>query len=395
MAVTTNYTDIAYIEEVTVGTTPATPTFQLLPTTGGSPVANITTATSEVIRADRQTDDLVVVDADVTGDINYELSYEPYKDLLLALLQQDTVDSNITLAGVSGDAGADATILSATSIHSTVEIGDTFTLTGSATETNVNGLAYTVTDNTTTDEISISPSLDENFVSFADADLDITTRAKNGSDTPKSYTFRKTVDDGTSVYRWYYRGMRISSMNFNFATGSILNGSFSLKGLTEETRTTVLTGETADTAVQEYTIMNSVSSVGTIYLEGVTLGTCSFSSLDLTYDNQIESAKSIGTLGACDTASYSVMITGNVEVYFKDLSLYNKFKNAESFGVSIVLSDGDANAIGINMPKCKFESLDTPVSGKDAFLMQSGSFKALRDATEDYMFKLCLVDKQP
>jgi len=392
MAVTTNYTDIAYIEETEVGITPDTPQFQLLPTTGGSPVSNVTTATSEVIRSDRQTDDLVVVDADITGDINYELSYTPYKPFLLALLQQDTIASNITLAAVSGSYTTDPNILTGTGIEGIVAIGDVFTLTGSVTEVDVNGTAYTMTGSLQADEISISPPLDKNFVDFADAQLDITTISKNGYDEPKSYTFRKTVDDGTSVYRWYYRGVRVSSMNFNFATGSILNGSFSIKGLTEETTDAILAGEQTDLDVETYTIMNSVSSVGTIYFEGVNLGTCSFSSLDLTYDNQIESAKSIGTLGACATSSYSVNITGNVEVYFKDLTLYNKFKDADSFGITIVLSDGDDNAIGINMPKCKFETLDTPISGKDAFLMQSGSFKALRDATEDYMFKLSLVD---
>ena len=93
MATSSNYTQLAYIEEVTAGTTPATPTFQLLPTTGGSPVSNISTAVSEVIRADRQTDDLTVVDSSVSGDINYELSYAPYKPFLQALLQNDTTSS--------------------------------------------------------------------------------------------------------------------------------------------------------------------------------------------------------------------------------------------------------------------------------------------------------------
>jgi len=37
------------------------PAFQLMPTTGGSPTGNTTTAVSEVIRSDRQIDDLVVV----------------------------------------------------------------------------------------------------------------------------------------------------------------------------------------------------------------------------------------------------------------------------------------------------------------------------------------------
>lgn len=388
MAVTTNYTDIAYIEEAVEGETPLTPAFQILPTTGGSPVSNISTAVSEVIRSDRQTDDLVVVDSEVGGEINYELSYDPYKPLMLSLLQNNTT-SSISIAAASVD-GIDFTLISKTGIEGLVENGDTFRV-SSVLDNAIDGI-YTCIDNSVANQITIYPSMPNTMSAQSDVALDTTTLAKNGSDTPKSYTIRKKATETGTPYYWYYRGCKISSMNFNFATGSILNGNFSVVGLTEEATTTKITGETT-VNVPAYSIMNSVSSIGTIYLEGVSLGTCSFSSLDLTYDNQINSAKSIGVLGACDTASFSVQITGNVEVYFKDLGIYQKFLNAQSFGVTIILTDGDGNSIGLNMPYCKFESLDTPISGKDQFLMQSGSFRALREPTDDYMFKLSLIDK--
>lgn len=388
MAVTTNYTDLSYIEEVTEGTTPANPAFQLLPVTGGGPVSNISTAESEVIRSDRQTDDLVVVDSDVSGEINYELSYEPYKPLLLSLLQNNTISSlAITAASVDG---INFDKVSKAGLEGLVGIGDVFRL-SSALDSTIDGI-YTCIDNSVAGEITIYPSIDSTMTAQIDIVITATTIATNGADKPKSYTLRKTVNNEGTVHYWYYRGMKISTMNFNFATGSILNGSFGTLGLTEEATNTSITGETL-IPVQSYSIMNSVSSIGSIYIEGLNLGTCKFSSLDLTYDNQMQAAKSIGVLGACQTSSYSVQISGNVEVYFQDLSLYNKFLAAQSFGVTIILTDGDGNSIGMNMPKCKFETLDTPISGKDQFLMQSGSFKALRDSTDDYMFKLSLIDK--
>lgn len=84
---TTNYTDLSYIAEVTPGVIPTSPAFQLLPTTGGALALNISTEVSEVIRSDRQIDDLVPVDAEVTGDINFELSYTPWKPLIIELLR--------------------------------------------------------------------------------------------------------------------------------------------------------------------------------------------------------------------------------------------------------------------------------------------------------------------
>lgn len=466
MATSTNYTSISYTKETTPGTTPAAPKFKLLPTTGGQITSNISTATSEVIRSDRQTDDLVVVDSSVTGDISFELSYAPYKELMTSLMQNDTytvddevnltgvstttgttdnladtgiesvvavgdvvevtsatdptidgeytvtalgtgavdvtpvfpsaqtdavVKASIAITGVTGNGSGDPSKLELLGIEGDIAVGDVFRVT-SVTAPTENG-TYTCIDNSTADEISIYPPFTGTAASIAtDFHVRATRILTNGADTPKSYSFRtNAVESGTNYY-WYSRGVKVNTATLNFSTGSILNGTMGFIGLTEEATTTAFPSESI-VATPAYSIMNAVSSVGTVYLNDdvgvqLSLGTCSFNSLDLTVDNQINEAKSIGVLGACDTASFSLMVTGNVEIFFKSLELYNKFLNAESFGVTIILIDGDNKSIGINMPKCKFETLTTPISGKDSFLTQSGSFKALRDATDDYMIKL-------
>jgi len=388
MSASTNLTSIAYNKETSFGEVNAAPEFTVLPTTGGSPSNNVSTATSEVIREDRQTDDLVVVDGEVTGELNYELSYAPYKDFLASVLMNSSSKGpvSITAASVNGTGAGDE--ISKASIGDDVKKGDVIRL-SSISDNTING-EYVCTISTT-GTITVYPptgaTADE-----SDIEVVYTEVRTNSNSAIEGYTIRKTAINESTPYYWYYVGCAINSMNFNFATGSILNGSVGIVGLTEDARTTQLDGEVADIPTPAYSIMNSVTSVGLINIEGVTLGSCSFSSLDLTIDNQINAAKGIGVLGACDLAAYSVQITGNTEVYFSDLDLYNKFLNAESFSVTIILTDVDGNTIGINMPKCKFESLDTPISGKDAFLMQSGSFKALRDQTEDYMIKFTRID---
>jgi hypothetical protein len=387
MVASTNLTSLAYDKETVFGETDDTPQFQLLPTTGGSPVNNISTAVSDVIRQDRQTDDLIVVDGDIAGDINYELSYTPYKDFMGSVLMNATTGS-ISETGITNTGLTNDDILQKAGLEAIISVGDVFRL-ASISDPTING-EYTCIA-TGTNEVTIFPGTgatgDE-----TDVTADATLIQQNGASPLEGYTIRKTADNGGTPYYWYYRGCAINSMNFNFATGSILNGSIGIVGLTEETRLAGLTGEQTDLAIPAYTLMNSVTSIGVIRIGGVTLGTCSFASLDLTIDNQINAAKGIGNLGACDLAAYSLMVTGNTEVYFNNLDLYNKFVDATSFSVTIIVTDTDGNTIGIDMPSCKFETLDTPISGKDAFLMQSGSFKALRDATEDYMIKLSRID---
>ena len=388
MAASTNYTDLAYDAETVFGTTDATPQFTILPTTGGSPVNNVTTAVSDVIRSDRQTDDLVVVDGDISGDINYELSYAPYQDFMDSVLMNDSVARTISLTAVTNDGTSDATIIGDTGIEAVCLVGDVVRL-ASVTDSTIDGEYVIIASGT--NEVTVYPTTGAT-TSLADLTVKATDIQVNGADPIQGYTFRKKANNAGSDYYWYYRGCAINTMNFNFATGSILNGSLGIVGLTEETRTSTLTGELTDVPTPPYSIMNSVSSVGVIRIDGVSLGTCTFSSLDLTIDNQINAAKSIGTLGACDLAAFSLMVTGNTEVYFNNLDLYNKFLAATSFGITIIVTDGDGNSLGINIPKCKFETLDTPISGKDSFLMQSGTLKGLRDETGNYMIKITRID---
>ena len=388
MAITTNYTDVGYVAEVTEGTTPASPAFQLIPTTGGSVVANIATAQSQVIRQDRQTDDLIVTDLDLSGDLNYELSYAPYKPLLLSLMQ-NTVTRSIAITAAT--ANGTGSIVAKASIEATVAVGDVFTLT-SAADPALDGV-YTCIDNTTTaGQIVVYPDLPAATVPGTALDVVITatTIVGNGATTPDSYTFRKRVINGGTTYYWYHTGCKVNSMNFSFATGSILTGALNLVGMQESIGTTAIAGEST-VAVPAYDLLNSVSSVGAIYVEGEVLGTASFTTINLTVDNQTTPAKAIGTLGAIGTNSMSLQVTASVEIHFADLSLYTKFKNSTGFSMTMILSDASGNSLGINLPNTKFETLDTPVPGIDQHLMQSGTIRGLRDLVNNEMIKLSFI----
>lgn len=79
---TSNRTALRVVPESVFGTTPANPVFQNLRYTGESVAFGIKNITSNEIRADRMTTDLIQVGADVSGDIDFELSFDSYKYLL-------------------------------------------------------------------------------------------------------------------------------------------------------------------------------------------------------------------------------------------------------------------------------------------------------------------------
>jgi len=82
-------TRIAYIAESTFGTTPATPAFQVLRTTGGGVSTNKTTAISDELQADRNVRDEIQLGQDVAGSYPFELSYGSFDDILAAVMFGD------------------------------------------------------------------------------------------------------------------------------------------------------------------------------------------------------------------------------------------------------------------------------------------------------------------
>lgn len=371
----TNYTSISYIEETTPGTTPASPAFQLLPTTGGAPAGNVTTTVSEVIRRDRQTDDLIVTDAEVGGEINYELSYGPYKPLITALLQGTTVavaETGLTdIAAVN--ATSEYTSTSTDFVDADIVAGMNVRFSGFTNAAN-NGIKQVVSVTTNSLVVDDAALVDE--AAGATVEFD-STMIRNGAEDATSFTFLKMIEGLTNTAYFYYPGCQISMMNFNFETGSILNGSFEVVGTTEEPTETAKASQSI-VDVPSYALMNSVSSVTSIDVQGLPAGT-EFSTLNLSVDNSINRAKAIGTLGAIDLASFTLNVTADITLYFRDLVTYGNYVNANSFFLSFTLTDGDGNILVLTLPKCKFEELDVPIDGKDSFLMLSGSLKALRD----------------
>lgn len=77
---------VAYVAESTFGTTPATPTFDVLRTTSGGLSTTKQTVMSEEIRSDFNVVDELQVGQDVEGTYPFELTYASFDDMIEACL---------------------------------------------------------------------------------------------------------------------------------------------------------------------------------------------------------------------------------------------------------------------------------------------------------------------
>ena len=94
MPISADLVQIAIVEEATAGTTPATPTFLVLPITGESLTGNASTALSNTLNSNRQTSDSFLNSLDVSGSLEFEFSKSPALTLLFeSAMGSDTVVS--------------------------------------------------------------------------------------------------------------------------------------------------------------------------------------------------------------------------------------------------------------------------------------------------------------
>lgn len=385
--INTSKVDLGYVAESTPGTTPATPAWQKLPITGGGPVGGVTKAASQTIRSDRQKSDLITVDQDVTGDVNFELSYEAYKPLLQSLMMGSPMNGFTTQTDVAVSATGKTFTSASAADFSNIPAGAYIRVSG-ATNPGNNGLFRVVTATTlviTVHDQDAAGLVDES----AGASIKIERyHVPNGTLDIDYYSFMKKVALAIPVYM-YYRGCAVNSLNLSVTTGSIVTGSIGILGLTEEVTTSAIAGQ-SEVGYTSFRLLNSVDSVA-VTSSGLE-SDVQIESATLSYSNNIQAAKAVGTLGAVALSAGTISATGNVTLYFEDKTAYDLFKNDTGFSLAFKFSDSDGNDMVVFMPQVRFSTMETPIQGQDAFFLIDASYEAIMDPTLGFTIALAMFD---
>lgn len=386
--ISTSKTDLSYILEVTAGITPDTPTFQRLPTVGGGPQGGRVTATSEAIRTDRQKSDLIVIDQSVTGDINYELTFDAYRPLLKSLMEGAEVTGTETQSDIAIVAAARTFTSAVLADFALVPVGSYVLISGNTDPLN-NGAFRVETSSTLVLTLDVQDAANLTDASAGDNITISWNHVPNGVLVPDSYTIKKEIALTTPVYM-YYRGCMINSISWSFSPGEILKGSLSILGLTEDvTESEIATSTT--TVVADLALMNSVESLG--FSSTGLQSDIQIESATLNYDNGIQGAKVIGNLGPVSFEAFTLSCTGDITLYFEDISVYTLFLADSSFSLAFKFVDADGNNIVAFLPKCQFTTVESPIPGQDSFFMINGSYEALRDDILGFTMGLNLLTK--
>lgn len=390
-----NRTKLEIIQETDFGVIPVTGNPKALRLTGESLDYDLSQTESAEIRDDRQISDLVIVGAAATGGFNIEWSFAEYDQLLEAVLQGTW--SHIGTAGVSAAIPTSATFAAGALTAGAATTGANL-FTRFRKGQYVRFAGSTIAGQNIIAQVSKTIDPTATVLTFEGTPFTAVTgnggvavtvsgsQVSNGT-TERSFTIQRVHSDIAQFFA--FRGMTANKLSLNFASGSLVNGSFEFMG-----RDVVRGGATQlpgiTTASRTFDIMNAVKGVGFLAEHGVVLTDSFIKSIKLDIGNNLYARDAIGILGAASIGSGSIDVSGSVEIYLKDGAIYDRFINGESSSIQFNVTDGSGNGYTFNLPKLKYQGPKINAGGKNTDVMFTANFKGLMDPVTG---KTILIDR--
>lgn len=342
----------------------------------------ITNQISNNIRPDRQTSDLIQVSAECAGGFNTEFQATNLDSLLPSFLWDDNggnwrtapVGESVAFTVETGAGVGGVMTVANSSLYS---IGQVIWITGST----LNDGRYIV--KAIPDGVSVQvhlPLVTEGAVAVTFGGEWI----RNGV-FKTSYSIERANYDISQFF--LYTGMTPNTMEWTIESGSPIMVALEFVGK-EEQLAQAPWNTPAPTELSTEPIMNAVSSVAQITIDGAILEACLLQSVTFLVDNQVEGKTGIGVLGFCAADAKSLLISGSISMYFNDETYYQKYLDSTSFGLSFTFVDTVGNSYDVQLPECKFDATTANVTGKDDDVMVEGTFVAIMDPVSGYTIQM-------
>jgi hypothetical protein len=353
------------------------------------------TETSKEIRDDRQTTDLVLVGAEAAGGLMFELSYAEYDGFIQAALQGTwnafgtngvgaAIPTSATFAAGTLTAGAATTGIN---IFTALAKGQWVKIGGSSNPLQNIWAQVSKTIDPTATVLTFEGTPFNGITGNGGVAVTVSSSRLTNDVTQRSFTIEKSFADIAQTLS--YKGMTLDKFGIKLASGSILTGSMDFKGASGTRQVGSLLHATT-TPSTAYAVMNGVNNVVNVLEGGAALANTFVKSLSLDLGNNLRGQDGLSFLGNVGIASGNFDAMGQMEVYFADGALYDKFINNTSTSLSFRVQDSLGNGYVIQMPNVKYESSKIVAGAINQDVMVSLSFRALRDVVSG---KTLIIDR--
>ena len=384
-----NRTQIRRVQETTLGVVPTNPTLLDFRTTGEGINFAPNNATSNEIRSDRQTADLVQVGSDTTGNLDFEFSHAAYDIELEAVLFADSIvvvnmDDVITIAVNST---TDQFTDSANGfITAGIVVGQWIRTSGFA---NAGNNGYFRVNTVTAGAITVDDPGTVLVTETAGATVDIVGNMIRNGVTRRSFVVQKHIQDIAVPTFINYIGCVVNQMTFDVSAASIITGSFDYQGLgvsSDSPSDSQISGATI-TPAPTNTPMNSANNILNIQ-ENNAITTNRFSTLSLTVNNNARVSDAVGNLLHIDVSGSRLDITGSLNIYYQNKTAYERFLQGQFFSLSFRAQDAAGNANIFTLPRVKHSTGSLNASGLDSDMIFETEITAIVDPATNSMIQI-------
>lgn len=190
-----------------------------------------------------------------------------------------------------------------------------------------------------------------------------------------SYTFQKRFADVAQYL--VFLGTRVNTLGLKIEPNKVVTGTLGLMAKSGARASTGLTGATYP-AAGTTTPMNGAAGVSLNQIDTIAIpgGLMSFG---LNVTNNLRAQDAIGSESAQAIVQGRFEASGDMEVYFADGTLYDKFAAQTAFAAQIKLVQGTGE-LWIDIPNAKYETGEVVAQGTDTDVMFKATYRALYHA---------------
>lgn len=363
----TEAAQLAYVAETAFNTTPDTPTMRKMRVTayGLNPEKRV--ITSREIRSDAMLSGSAVVGRSTSGNFDYELSMGGDFDDMFQAILRGTYQVNLDVNTV---AAAAPNSFSKSGAFGNVQVGQYIYASGFAQGGNTGWHRVTAKTN---DTVTVASTITTEVAS-----VNTIVRGKhlrNGT-VRRSFSLELAHLDIGAFFK--YRGSRLGSLSMNIEAEQIIRGSGNWMGMFVEGQGVTFAGGYTNPTTAP--IITASENVGSLLVNGVPIGV-PLRTVNFNVNNNLRNQTAIGEEYPVGIAYGAQEITGRLEAYFADRSLFDLALAHTDLGLTIPLRYDGGRGIHVAFPRIKLGAPQSPVTGNNADVMQAFDFQAFPDAT--------------
>lgn len=365
-----------YIAESTYGTTPATPAFKPIRHTSTTLGLSKESLQSEEIRDDRQIADFRHGAYQVGGDMNIELSFASFDDLLEAVLLGTWTATKTT--GAQSLAATVGTLTRAAGSFVTdgfavddVVINSGFTNAGNNGRFRVSAVAATV--------LTLTALEGQTMVAEAAAagrTVNSLRAILKAGTVRRSFTVERFFGDILTIDKPYHRftGVEFNTLALAISANAMITGTLGVLGQNMTTDTAIVTGATYAAPT---TTSPLDSFTGTLNEAGTPIAV--ITEIQLNVENGLEARFVVGSKASIRPSIGRSNCSGQITAYFENSLLLDKFINETESNIVFELPDGAGNKYIFTLPRIKYNGGQPDVEGEGPITL-SMPFQALLNA---------------